>query len=86
MDFLVLPLQRGNAVAVSVTCKHGDSVAEVLKCGSSRLNFLIIMLVAKLFFCCRSDGQHARVIFFRGLHGSRGFKMSRVELGRVIVF
>ena len=51
MHSWVLSTQLGKAAAVLVTCKHGDSsVAEVLNCGSRRLNFLMILLVAMYFF------------------------------------
>ena len=50
MDSLVLTLQLcGNAVASSVTCKHGDSVAEVRQCGVWIFSLTLMLWPSYLF-------------------------------------
>ena len=56
MGSLVHSRECGEPTAVSVTSFHPDLVAEIVKCGSRRLNLRFLALAKYLvyFYCCRT--------------------------------
>ena len=64
MGSQVLLLQCYKTAAVLVTCKHRDSVPEVLQCGSRSLDFLLTL--KSIFFTAVamiSASTYVRVVF-----------------------